>query len=85
MAGGVAYHHPVVVLGAGGMHSTLLLLWALQKWQLGFLVFLYLFVHNLPQRKIPWRRERLPTPVFWPGEFHGLYSPWGRKELCTAE
>ena len=18
----------------------------------------------------PWRRERLPTPVFWPGEFH---------------
>ena len=30
--------------------------------------------------KIPWRREKLPTPVFWPGEFHGLYSPWGRKE-----
>ena len=27
-------------------------------------------------RKIPWRRERLPTPVFWPGEVHGLYSPW---------
>ena len=27
--------------------------------------------------KIPWRRERLPTPVVWPGEFHGLYSPWG--------
>ena len=26
--------------------------------------------------KIPWRRKRLPTPVFWPGEFHGLYSPW---------
>ena len=22
--------------------------------------------------KIPWGRERLPTPVFWPGEFHGL-------------
>ena len=22
--------------------------------------------------KIPWRRERLPTAVFWPGEFHGL-------------
>jgi len=22
--------------------------------------------------KIPWRRERLPTPVFWPGEFYGL-------------
>ena len=27
--------------------------------------------------KIPWRR--LPTPVFWPGEFHALYSPWGRR------
>ena len=22
--------------------------------------------------KIPWRRGRLPTPVFWRGEFHGL-------------
>ena len=21
--------------------------------------------------KIPWRRERLPTPVLWPGESHG--------------
>ena len=30
--------------------------------------------------KIPWRRERLLTPVCWPGEFHGLYSPWGHKE-----
>ena len=35
--------------------------------------------------KIPWRKERLPTPVFWPGEFQGLYSPWGRKELDTTE
>ena len=24
-------------------------------------------------------------PVFWPGEFHGLYSPWGRKESDTTE
>ena len=23
---------------------------------------------------IPWRMERLPTPVFWPGEFQGLQS-----------
>ena len=23
----------------------------------------------------PWRREQLPTPLFWPGEFHELYSP----------
>ena len=32
-----------------------------------------------------WRRERLPTPVLWPGEFHGLYSPWGHKESDTTE
>ena len=25
----------------------------------------------------------LPTPVFWPGDFHGLYSPWGLKEADT--
>ena len=22
--------------------------------------------------RFPWRREKLPIPVFWPGEFHGL-------------
>ena len=41
-------------------------------------------------RKIPWRRERLLTPVFWVGEFHGLrnlagYSPWSYKELDMTE
>ena len=35
--------------------------------------------------RFPWRRERLPTPVFWPGEFQGLYSPWGPKELDMTE
>ena len=35
--------------------------------------------------KIPWRRERLPIPVFWPGKFHGLYSPWGCKESDMTE
>jgi len=35
--------------------------------------------------KNPWRRERLPTPVFWSGEFHGLYSPWGCKESDMIE
>ena len=30
---------------------------------------------------MPWRREMLLTPVFFLGEFHGLYSLWGRKEL----
>ena len=34
---------------------------------------------------MPWRRERPPTPVFWPGEFHGLYSPWGPKESGMTE
>ena len=33
----------------------------------------------------PWRWERLPTPVFWLREFHGLYSPWGHKESDTTE
>ena len=27
----------------------------------------------------------LPTSVFWPGEFHGLYSLWGCKELDMTE
>ena len=35
--------------------------------------------------KIPWRRERLSIPVFWADKFHGLYSPWGRKESDTTE
>ena len=35
--------------------------------------------------EILWRRERLPTPVFWPGEFHRLYSPPGGKESDRAE
>ena len=40
--------------------------------------------------KIPWRRERLPIPVFWPAEFHGQrslagYSPWSCKESNMTE
>ena len=35
--------------------------------------------------KILWRREKQPTPVFWPGEFYGLYSPWGHKESDRTE
>ena len=57
-------------------------------------------VKNLPQckrhrfdpwvRKIPWRREWQPTPVFWPGESCGQRSlvgssPWGRKESDMNE
>ena len=41
-------------------------------------------------RKIPWRREWLSTPVFFPGESHGQgslvgYSSWGRKEMDLTE
>ena len=41
-------------------------------------------------RKIHWKREWQPTPVFLPGEFHGQrslvgYSSWGHKELDTTE
>ena len=42
---------------------------------------------ELVARKIPWRREWQPTPVFLPGEFHGQrnlmgYSPWGHRVGC---
>ena len=30
-------------------------------------------------------REGISALVFCPGEFHGLYSPWGRKESDTTE
>ena len=35
-------------------------------------------------RKLPWRKDWLPTSVFLPGEFHGQkspagYNPWGCK------
>ena len=29
--------------------------------------------------------EGIPTPVFWSGEFHGMYSPWGHKESDKSE
>ena len=40
--------------------------------------------------KIPWSGERLPTPVFWPAEFHGQrslagYSPWGCRQSDMTE
>ena len=41
-------------------------------------------------RKIPWRRQWLPTPIFSPGESLGQrslegYSPWSYKELDITE
>ena len=40
--------------------------------------------------KVPWRRERQPTPIFLPGESHGQrslggYSPRGGKDSDTTE
>ena len=79
---------------------TLLLLPALQKVAVGFLVFLYCFVHNLAQLRssklflVPytfcWRRKWQSTAVFLPGKSYGWrsltgYSPWSHKELDTTE
>ena len=33
----------------------------------------------------PLEKGKATTPVFWPGEFHRLHSPWGHKELGTTE
>ena len=57
-------------------------------------------VENLPAMQETWVRSlgwedplekgkatfsQNTTPVFWLGEFHGLYSPWGRKESDMTE
>ena len=48
-----------------------------------------IWVGNIPWRiwlvSKFWRREKLPTPAFWPWEFHGLYNPWGHKESDRTE
>ena len=33
---------------------------------------------------IPWRRERLPTPVFWSGKLHELYTPVAAAKLLQS-
>ena len=60
---------------------------------LGFLMAK--LVKNLPARwetwvrslgwKDPPKKGKATPPVFWPGEFHRLYSPWGRKEPDMTE
>ena len=52
-------------------------------------------VKNLPVIQETWFRSlgwedslemgKATHPVFWPGEFHGLYNPWGHKESDTTE
>ena len=41
-------------------------------------------VQSLGQEN-PLEKEWLPIPVFWPGEFHGLYTDGGHKESDTTE
>ena len=43
------------------------------------------WVRSLGWEDPPWGKERLPTPVFWPGECHGLYSPRGHKDSDMTE
>ena len=31
--------------------------------------------------KIPWRRDRLPTPGFLPGEFHGIVNGVAKRQI----
>ena len=52
-------------------------------------------VKNLPAMQETWIRSlgwedplekgKATHPVFWPGEFHGLYSPRGLKQSDTTE
>ena len=50
-------------------------------------------VKNLPAVQETWVQslgwedplEKGTATHFWPGEFHGLYSPWGHKESDTIE
>ena len=82
---------PLPALGEGSMVCYLQ-----PTWDSYFLASLVAqLVKNLPAiwetwiRSLGWEdpleRERLPTPVSWPGEFCGLYSPRGQKESDTTE
>ena len=33
----------------------------------------------------PLEKGKATNPVLWPGEFHGLYKPWGCKELDMTD
>ena len=33
----------------------------------------------------PLEKEQLPASVYWPVEVHGLYRPWGCKQLGMTE
>ena len=52
-------------------------------------------VKNLPAMQKTWAQSlgwedplekgMAITPVFWPEDFHGLYSSWGHKELDMTD
>ena len=60
-----------------------------------FVTLVAQLVKNLPVMRETWiwslgwedplEKGKVPIPVFWPGEFHGLNSPWGRKESDMTE
>ena len=43
------------------------------------------WVRFLGWEDAPGEGKGYPTPIFWSGEFHGLYSSWGHKESDTIE
>ena len=44
-------------------------------------------VKNPPemQETLVWFLSQEDPPVFWPGEFYGLYSPWGHSQTRLSE
>ena len=53
---------------------------SLEVMGLDAMILTWLFYADLGEQ-----RERPPTPGFWPGEFHGLDGPQGRKESDTTD
>ena len=51
--------------------KNLLAMWETWVWSLGW--------------EDPLEKGKATHSVFWPGEFHGLYSPWGQKESDMTE
>ena len=42
-------------------------------------------VRSLGWEDPPVKGKATRTPVLWPAEFHGLYSPWRGKESDTTD
>ena len=72
-------------IGQGKLHSYRDLWWSFGSSLVAQLVKNPPGIRETWVGKIPWRRQRLPCPIFWSEEFHGLYSPWGRKESDTTK